>query len=193
MIDVALKEWAVVCDLLLEGEQTLLLRKGGIAEADGPGRFQLEASRFALFPAWLHQKPAGIKPQWRDQVQEYDAEPAELEVRGIGVATDVWQVPTRESLDRIDDLLCWTTEQIDMRWNYKPERPLFLIAVRAFHLASPRAIHNNPHYAGCKSWVHLDAADTIDDQSALAVLSDAAYSVQVDRVNAVFKASEARR
>lgn len=193
MIDVALKEWAVVCDLLLEGEQTLLMRKGGIAEAEGPGRFRLESPRFAFFPAWLHQRPEGIKAQWRDKVRVFDAEPAEIEIRGIGVATDVWQVPSRESLDRIDDLLCWTAAQIDMRWNYKPSQPLYLVAVRLYRLASPRRIQNNPQYAGCKSWVHLDATDTMDDQSALAVLSNAAYAVQVDRVNAVFKASEARR
>ena len=38
MLDLALKEWAVICDLLATGRQTLVLRKGGIAEEQGPGR-----------------------------------------------------------------------------------------------------------------------------------------------------------
>jgi hypothetical protein len=193
MIDVALKEWAVVCDLLLQGEQTLLMRKGGIAEDKGPGRFRLEASRFALFPAWLHQKPAGIKPPWRDQVSGFESEPAEVEIRGIGVATDIWQVPSRESLERIDHLLCWTSEQIDLRWNYQPSQPLYLVAVRTYRLATPKHIQNNPRYAGCKSWVHLAAADAVDDATALAVLPDAVYRIQVERVQSVFPATGSER
>src|SRR5690606_840280 len=54
MLTVALKEWAVVCDLLLEGKCSLLLRKGGVHEDRGPGRFELEHERFTLYPAWEH-------------------------------------------------------------------------------------------------------------------------------------------
>ena len=52
MLRIALKEWAVICDLLLAGEQAILLRKGGVHEGTGPGQFRLEHDRFALFPAW---------------------------------------------------------------------------------------------------------------------------------------------
>lgn len=186
MLDVALKEWAVVCDLLLAGEQTLLLRKGGIAEDDGPGRFRLETPRFALFPAWLHQRPEGIKPRWREQVKVYDAEPSDIEIRGLGVIDHVWQVPSRDALDKLDDLLCWTPEQIDMRWNYKPDRPLYLLAVRTYRLTMPRTIVNNPQYAGCKSWVHLDADDAIDDTGAAPVIPHAMFQAVVDRVVTAF-------
>ncbi|MEL7089128.1 MAG: DUF1802 family protein [Planctomycetota bacterium] len=65
MIDIALKEWACVCDLLLEGKTCLLLRKGGVHEYDGPGRFKLEYDRFALFPAWEHENLDWIKPGLR--------------------------------------------------------------------------------------------------------------------------------
>ena len=60
MIEIALKEWAVICDLLVAGEQAILLRKGGIEEAEGPGRFRLKVRRFVLFPAWMHQLPERI-------------------------------------------------------------------------------------------------------------------------------------
>lgn len=177
MIPMALKEWAVICDALLAGEQALLIRKGGIAESGGPGRFQLEVPRFALFPAWLHQAPERIKPRWRDRVEVFDREPAEILIRGFGVAERVWPVPTRASLDALDELHVWTPEQLDLRWNYKPHQPLYLLAVRVSRLAAPKSLANHPRYAGCKSWVELDATDAIDDASAAPVLGDAQFSV----------------
>ena len=45
MLNVALKEWAIICDRLVAGDQAILLRKGGIDEADGPGRFRLHGGQ----------------------------------------------------------------------------------------------------------------------------------------------------
>ena len=44
----AYKEWAAICLALAQGKQSLLLRKGGIAEPDGD--FQLEQTDFWLLP-----------------------------------------------------------------------------------------------------------------------------------------------
>jgi hypothetical protein len=182
MIQVALKEWAMICELLVAGEQAILVRKGGIEEVGGPGRFRLESPRFALFPAWLHQLPERIQPPWRDRVHLYDVEPAEIEITGVGVVDHVWQVPSRASLDALDGLHTWTPEHLDMRWNYKPHQPLFLLAVRAYRLATPRTIANNPHYAGCKSWVELEAGDAMDDHGATAAIADARFAEIVARI-----------
>jgi hypothetical protein len=184
MIDVALKEWAVICELLVAGEQSILIRKGGIAEAGGPGRFQLEVPRFALFPAWLHQLPERVKPAWRDRVQAYDREPDKITINGLGVVEHIWRVPSRESLDSLDGLHVWEPEHLDMRWSYKPSQPLYLLAVRAYRLAQPRTIANNPRYAGCKSWVDLNPGDAIDDQGATPVLNDEAFGRIVDQIDA---------
>jgi len=176
MLHTALKEWSIIVDRLLAGDQAILLRKGGIEETAGPGRFRLATPRFALFPAWLHQQPDRIKPQWRAQVEVRTTEPAELTIRGLGEVAHIWQVPTRESLDALDDFHCWTAAQLDQRWNYKPHQPLYLLAVRAYCLAHPKTIPNNPTYAGCKSWVELEPADAIDDQGAAPSMSDSKFS-----------------
>jgi hypothetical protein len=178
----ALKEWAVICDALLAGDQTILLRKGGIEETDGPGRFRLATPRFALFPAWLHQRPERIKPNWRDRVQLFDREPTELTIQGIGVAEQIWQVPSRAALAALGDLHVWTTVQLDIRWNYKPHQPLYLIAVRAFRLSEPKTITNNPTYAGCKSWVELAPSDTIDNSFSTAVVNEQAIAANVAQI-----------
>ena len=187
MLDVALKEWAVICDLLAEGSLAFLLRKGGIFEDHGPGRFRLEYDRFALFPAWEHQRPERIKPAYRARVQVFDHEPEQITIGAIGHAVKLWQVPGRAAFDQLEDLHPWEPEQIDMRFNYKPERPLYLVAVRAYRLPRPVTIANGDTYAGCRSWVDLNAGDEVDDTGAEPVLSDGAFGELLVRMQAAMQ------
>jgi hypothetical protein len=117
-------------------------------------------------------------------VKVYDREPAEILIRGCATAEHAWQVRSRASLDPLDDLHVWSSEQLDKRWNNKPHQPHLLVAVRVYRLAGPRTIANNPRYAGCKSWVELDAADAIDDSKTTAALDDAAFQAIVSRIDA---------
>ena len=48
----ALKEWATVVKALENGNQTILLRKGGILETTG---FNVNSKKFFLFPTYEHQ------------------------------------------------------------------------------------------------------------------------------------------
>jgi len=50
----ALKEWATIVNALENGDQTVLLRKGGILE-DSSG-FVVESEKFFLFPTFEHQE-----------------------------------------------------------------------------------------------------------------------------------------
>jgi hypothetical protein len=183
-LDVALKEWAVVCDLLLAGKLALMLRKGGIAEKGGPGRFAMEHQRFALFPSWVHQKPGRIKEPYRPGVIVCDHEPQEVALAGFGVVEpqNIWQVPSREAFDALKDLHCWTQPQIDMRFSYKPDRPLYLMAVRAYRLAQGQTVAMRPVYAGCKSWVALDEDDTVETSNSAPALDDDAFTAIVSRI-----------
>ncbi len=186
MLRIALKEWAIVCDLLLSGEQVVLLRKGGVHEEAGPGRFRLEHDRFALFPAWEHQKPGWIKPRFRDRVQTYEREPTQIALRGFGVAGRIWEVPSRAAFDELDDLHGWEQPQVDMRFDYKPQRPLYLLAIRAYRSEHPKSIDVDPRYWGCKSWVDLRPEHAIDDVAAEPVLSDNEFAAVIDRIESVF-------
>lgn len=186
MLNVALKEWQIVCDLLLEGELAVLLRKGGIHETGGAGVFELEHPRFALFPAWLHQVPNRMKPRYRKRVERIRQEPAEVTLRGLGVVDHIWPVPSRAAFDQLDDMHCWSRPQIDMRFRYKPERPLYLMAVRVYRLNEPKTIPNRETYAGCKSWVPLTPEDGVDDQHVTPVLADVDFNRVVERVQSTF-------
>ncbi|MGI0041714.1 MAG: DUF1802 family protein, partial [Nitrosopumilaceae archaeon] len=50
----ALKEWATVVKALENGNQTVLLRKGGILETDSG--FNVESKKFLLYPTFEHQE-----------------------------------------------------------------------------------------------------------------------------------------
>lgn len=156
---VALKEWQVVCDLLGEGSQVVLLRKGGIQE--GQNRFDTAHRQFALLPTRLHQDPAMLKPAFQSRIDAEVDEPATFKLTHAGQIVDILPIHQRDQMDRIDDLHCWAEPYIDMRFNYRPERPLFLLLIRVFALERPFELRNTYEVAGCRSWVPLPDAPKV--------------------------------
>jgi hypothetical protein len=171
LLDVALKEWAVVCSALASGRQILLLRKGGIEEAIGG--FQLEHPQFCLFPTYLHQNAAMLKPEAQAGLTSVADEPHSVVISLAAEVTDILPLSNRGQMEAIEDEHVWTAALVDMRFNYRPRNPLYLLMVRAYRLAADVTIRNTPAYAGCKSWVPL--AESITTAGAQAVLDDARY------------------
>ena len=177
-LSIALKEWASVCSALEAGRQILLLRKGGIYES--AGEFELENPQFLLFPTYLHQNLKMLKPEAHEGFAPAGAEPAQVRITAAGVVTDILQLRSRSQMDALDDEHVWTAPLIDMRFNYKPQNPLYLMLVRAYRLHEPAVIDNTPAYAGCKSWVPLD--EPLPTGLALPVLDDARYALRRTRI-----------
>src|SRR5437870_4262401 len=95
-MNVALKEWAVVCQALSTGRQIILLRKGGISESTGG--FELENREFLLFPTYLHQNVDMLKSEAHDHVEKRDDEPAEIVLSAAGKVTDIVQLKSRAQM-----------------------------------------------------------------------------------------------
>jgi hypothetical protein len=170
-LDIALKEWASVVAALESGRQIVLLRKGGILEQSNKNRFSITHNEFLFFPTYLHQSRGELKPEI--EFETVSAEPASVRITSAGVVTDILKVNSREQIDRLDDQHIWTNSLIDMRFNYKPQNPLYLVLVRAYRLAEPIVLANTPEFAGCKSWVPFSQA--IDVSGATAVVTDDKY------------------
>jgi hypothetical protein len=170
-LQIALKEWATVCDALATGRQIILLRKGGIYEAGG--EFELENREFLLFPTYLHQNAPMLKPAYRTGLTAMAAEPNEVRLGAVGIVSDIIQLSNRQQIDAIEDEHVWAPPLIDMRFNYKPENPLYLLIVRAYRLPTAVTVANTPAYAGCKSWVPLD--EPIVLAGATPAMGDAAF------------------
>lgn len=183
-LQIALKEWATVCQALEDGRQVLLLRKGGIYES--AGEFELENRQFMLFPTYLHQNLDMLKPAAHTGFEPRSAEPAQVRLSAAGVVTDIVQLQSRAQMDALDDEHVWAKPLIDMRFHYRPQNPLYLMLVRAYRLPRALLVENTPAYAGCKSWVPLD--EPVSTGDATPALDDAKYDARrrsiLDRVAA---------
>ena len=182
MLDIALKEWQAVCTALVTGRQCILLRKGGIHEVEG--KFELETSKFLLFPTYLHQNIDWIKSADRALADPKSAEPETIQIPGYATVEHIWQVHSREQMDRLDAAHIYLPPLIDMRFNYMPHNPLYLMLLRAYRFPNAPTVTNTPAYAGCRSWVPLESP--IDIASATPAINDDEFHLARDRVAAVF-------
>ncbi len=114
-----------------------------------------------------------LKPAAREQLDSCASEPDRITISSAASVTEIVRVDRREQVDAIDDAHLWAKAQIDMRFNYKPQNPLYLMFVRAYRLARPVEVLNTPAYAGCKSWVPLERE--VSTRGATAVIDDAEY------------------
>lgn len=174
---IALKEWAVVIEALLEGRQILLLRKGGIADAGG--EFRVEHSEFALYPTFLHQDQQYLRPDLRLAFERIlrEAEPlGRVRIDGYACVGEVIRVWDPAALHKLESFHIWTPAYIDLRCRYKPENPLYLLLLRIHRLARPVEFEETPVYRGCKSWVRLDVE--IDTAGAPPVMTDEEFERQ---------------
>jgi hypothetical protein len=177
-LDVALKEWDAVCRAMEQGRQLILLRKGGIHESSG--EFELETPRFVMFPTFVHQSLGMLKPAEHGKLVLAAVEPAEVEIRLAGEVTGIIQLTDRKQMQAIEDAHVWTDPLIEMRFNYRPQNPLYLLLVRAYALNAPVRLANTPAYAGCKSWVPLERP--LDVSNARPILDDETYAGRTSQI-----------
>ena len=150
----AFKEWALVCAELGSGRQSIILRKGGIAEGREGFRFQHED--FLLFPTLFHEQLSKLKlpgdtPLPSLQAGEHTLK-FRLRVEWTRDLTD-W-----EQIRRLDRFHVWREEVIRERFEYDDKRGVSLAFVRAYQLAEPLVFADAPKYGGCRSWVQVPDA-----------------------------------
>jgi hypothetical protein len=154
----ALKEWGAVVHALLDGRQTVLLRKGGIHEK----RFELAAADFLLFPTVAHSHAERVRAEHRDLLgaAEPDSGRAELIIRAAARVVAAVEVNRPENIDALSDLHIWTPESVRAdRRDFRPRHRLAVLVVAARPLVSPVRVTRTSAQAGCSSWVELSLGD----------------------------------
>lgn len=155
----ALKEWSAAVHAMLDGRQTVLLRKGGIHEK----RFSLDASRFLFFPTVAHSHADRVRVEHRGLVRAAAADSTESEIvvrAGAEVVAAV-EVVRPENLGQIAPLHIWTAESVRAdRLDFRPRYRLTVVVVKVSPLARPVRLPRSPDYAGCTSWVPLTVGAT---------------------------------
>jgi hypothetical protein len=176
----AFKEWAVVVRALLEGEQILDVRKGGLREE---GRhFSVQASRIWLYPTVEHQEPDLVKPAYRRWIEQTEVEaPPDRAIRVegwadiVGVAT----VSDPEALDALDGKVVWSRAYVETRYRWKVRDPLHVLALRVHRLVEPVTVPFRDEYGGCTSWVDVTGLPDPADVASAPALSDVAFDARL--------------
>src|SRR3954463_14224692 len=110
---VAFKEWAGVCDALGSGRQSLILRKGGVAE--GPGGFRPEHPAFWLYPTQVHEAEQGLRTPTRPMAAD---PPGVVAINSLAVVEWTGRVDRVEQLATIEGLHDWTEATVLGRFHY---------------------------------------------------------------------------
>ena len=183
----ALKEWASVVEALKDGRQILMLRKGGLADVGKS--FSVKESEFFLYPNVTHQEEKHIRPDQRASI-ERDPLDKTVHIDTYAVVERALDVKELAPLHRLGEYHIWEPSFIDMRFNYKPQNPLWLLLTRAYRLPKTIRLHETDAYRGCKSWVPL--MTRLSTAGATPVLTDAEFVTKVAGVEEALGITGAR-
>lgn len=184
----ALKEWSVAVDALIAGQQSILLRKGGIHEVGG--RFTVECDRVFLYPTVEHQQPHLLKPDYAKRVKSVESgwHPSSITLQGWAHITDVVALQELDAVMALQFMHVWNEQFVVERLRWKPKQPLYVLCLRTYRLPNPITIPYQDSYGGCRSWIPLAEAidaEAIDIEAAQPVLTEAAYGQIVAAVRAL--------
>ena len=101
-----------------------------------------------------------------------------MPVKYIGKVASIHPAPKSvEAFAGMTDSHIWSESFVRMRYEYRPDLPLYMVLVRACRLAHPVEIAYDPRYAGCRSWVELN--EEIDVAANQPVLTDKEFEEAV--------------
>lgn len=154
-MSIGFKEWTLVCDALGRGAQSIIIRKGGIAE--GRAGFRFEHPEFFLFPTLFHEQVAKLKlpvgtalPAPRGDGQH------EVTLRARVEWTQ--DVADLAIVRRLAPFHIWQDSEIEKRFRYEEDKgkPGVSVAfVRVEKSDAPFVFPDSPKFGGCRSWIQL--------------------------------------
>lgn len=164
----ALKEWATVITALENGDQTVLLRKGGILETRSG--FKVEDKKFALFPTYEHQDNSSLKSQfyrYLADVREQKPRDGFNKITSYAEVLAEHDVSSMQKIEELSDFHIWSDSYMVERMNWMPQKPMTAIFLKVYKVA-PTEIPVLPEYHGCKSWIELN----VNTEPGSAVLNE---------------------
>ncbi|NCG27430.1 MAG: DUF1802 family protein [Verrucomicrobiales bacterium] len=176
LMNVAFKEWSIICDTLGSGKQSLILRKGGIHE--GNQGFQFEHEKFALFPTRFHEQEERVRidsgksatPKTEYQIGEI------VPIQYWARIDSIWNLSQWKSIEALNEYHVWDKQIILDRYNWgkeKDDQPSINAAlIRVFRFEDILKIPYEKRYRGCRSWVNLPMFTEEQEIGSAAVLND---------------------
>ncbi len=154
---IAFKEWEVVCQALEKGQQSLILRKGGIHE--GKEGFSFKHREFALFPTRFHAQGDLVKIPWEVTKGEWEVGD-EISICSMVTVTSAETLYNWEQVQKLANQHIWKEQVVYDRffWEGKGMQSgsIHVAHVKVSKLAKPIQVQYSKKFAGCRSWVELD-------------------------------------
>ena len=180
MESVGFKEWAIVCEALGRGEQTVLLRKGGIAE--GRDGFGFRHSEFFLFPTFFHEQIEKVRISGAEIPK---AREGEIEIRYFARLEAQKEITSWADAAALEPFHLLQESVVRERFAYK-QAGLHVALVRVFRLTPSWILPDAPAYGGCRSWVKLPERPA--EIRLEPVLAEGKHQQLVERFRAAAKA-----
>src|SRR4030095_6185713 len=123
------KEWALVCEALGSGRQSVIIRKGGLAE--GRDGFAFRHREFFLFPTYFHEQldrvrvPDGVLPEPR---------PNEIEIHYFARVNEARVVTNWEEVRALESQHILREEVVRERFEYDGAPGVHVALVEVFRL-----------------------------------------------------------
>ncbi|PNY81575.1 DUF1802 family protein [Deinococcus koreensis] len=160
----ALKEWDAQCSLLTSGEVSVLVRKGGIMEThDG---FEVERRSFLLYPTFLHQNPAELKPEHSARLRP-DPDPGRIHLPALAEVVAVHKVESLEAARALEPWQALSADAIERKFHYRGRPWVHALVLRVRPLLQPLVLEETPDMLGCVSWVPLGELDVTAGEGVL--------------------------
>jgi hypothetical protein len=178
MKSAGLKEWAIVCEAMGRGEQSVILRKGGIAE--GSAGFAFRHSEFYLFPTFFHEQIEKVRTSGAEISK---ARESEIEIRFFAKLIAATRIASWRAAAALEPLHILREPVVRERFEYDERPGLDVALVRVFRLAPSWIFPDAPRYGGCRSWVSL--SECPGETKFEPVLRDREHEELVERFRAL--------
>ncbi|SMB95732.1 DUF1802 family protein [Deinococcus hopiensis] len=170
----SIKEWDAQCQALTTARTALLIRKGGIMETHGG--FEVEHRQFLLYPTFLHQNPAELRPEFISMLRD-DPQPGQIVLTALAEVVAVHKVETLEQALALEPYQALTAGAIERRFHYRNRPWVHALLLRVRPVAQPLVLEETPEMLGCVSWVPLpeiriEAQESVLREEALTQLQE---------------------
>jgi len=182
MKSIGFKEWALVCQALGRGEQSIILRKGGIAE--GRDGFSFQYQEFFLFPTFFHEQIEKVRTNL--SALPSSAQNETIQIQLYAKVESALRIDSLAIITALAPLHILAPEVVRERFEYLNGR-LSVALVRIFELAQPWILRNEKRFGGCRSWLELPAAP---ERQMNPVLSEEAYLGRRRQFDAIVKSTQ---
>lgn len=150
MESVGFKEWSIVCEALGRGLQSIILRKGGIAE--GREGFSFRHREFFLFPTHFHEQIEKVR---RIDISIPEPDATKIDITYFARVEDVRAIASWAVAEALGSLHVLRPEVVRERFEYDRAPEIRVAFVRVFRVEPIWTIADEKKYGGCRSWVNL--------------------------------------